>query len=326
MLIKPCEVYRRVSAGLSFVNLSFLCILFLCSQVQAQTQTQTQSPEKALEKVIEEEATLSPSFIWRVSNAEQSFLLGGTIHLLSQSDFPLPPAFDRAYAESQSLVLEMDLAEQSSPEFQQLSIKYMFLPQGESVFDSLDKPAKKQLKKWLAENNLNKSQIKPMRPSMLSLFVSITELAKINMHMAGVDQFYYDKAMADQRAIMGLESSEQQLQFLAKMGEENPSQLILQTLEDASKIAPLMDTLKAAWRNGDAQAMHRLMVEDMQRDYPDIYEQLLVERNHQWLPLLEQELDDEGQELVLVGAAHLVGEDGLLQLLAAKGYQIELYH
>ena len=58
------------------------------------------------------------------------------------------------------------------------------------------------------------------------------------------------------------------------------------------------------------------------KDFPDIYQSLLVDRNNNWLPQIEAMFDSKDTEFVLVGALHLVGKDGLLQRLEAAGYKV----
>jgi uncharacterized protein YbaP (TraB family) len=61
----------------------------------------------------------------------------------------------------------------------------------------------------------------------------------------------------------------------------------------------------------------------MQRDYPRIYQSLLVERNNNWMPRIKKLLQHPEPKLILVGALHLAGPDGLLAILAGNGYQLE---
>ena len=84
-----------------------------------------------------------------------------------------------------------------------------------------------------------------------------------------------------------------------------------------------MDDLVSAWRDGDMDALAELFVDDMRLESEELYDSLLLERNLNWLPVIEQMFQEDGNEFVLVGAAHLVGKDGLLNLLQAKGYQVK---
>jgi len=132
----------------------------------------------------------------------------------------------------------------------------------------------------------------------------------------------YRKARRDGKAVAELESVEEQLDHLAAMGKGRESAFVRYSLDDLERTDELMDELIAAWRRGDTQALGELFVTDMKRAFPDLYANLLVKRTRQWLPRVEEMFHEPGTELVLVGAAHLVGEEGLLALLERRGYRI----
>ena len=83
--------------------------------------------------------------------------------------------------------------------------------------------------------------------------------------------------------------------------------------------------LHATWRGGDAQRLWELVGEELESDYPALYQRIDVQRNQAWLPALEARLQRPGDDdtLVVVGALHLLGEDGLVELLRARGYAVE---
>ncbi len=269
------------------------------------------------------------SFVWKVSHSESGdgriMYLGGTVHVLGADDYPLPAVFDKAYASSEELIFEMDLGEQQTANFQQAMMKKMFYPAGTTLASEVDQKTLNELKKYCDLNRFPLAQFLQMKPGMVSITISMNELMKLGMNQQGVDSFYYAKAKQDGKSIIGLETIAEQIDFLATMGSENPSKLILQTLDEASEIETLFPIIKQAWRKGDAKQLDQLMVESMQKDYPGVYKSLLVERNNNWMPKLEQELKDKDVEFVLVGAAHLVGKDGLLTQLKNKGYTVETY-
>jgi uncharacterized protein len=80
--------------------------------------------------------------------------------------------------------------------------------------------------------------------------------------------------------------------------------------------------LADAWKAGDAPAVERIVLQDVEND-PAMYQRLLVDRNRNWLPAIDALLSGPAHAFVVVGAAHLIGPDGLLQMLKAKGYAVE---
>ena len=133
---------------------------------------------------------------------------------------------------------------------------------------------------------------------------------------------FNSRAVADGKSIGQFESIEEQLGFLAAMGEGNESEFILLSLKDLEDTDALMAEMISAWRSGDANALSRLFIDDMRNEAPEIYDALLLQRNRNWLPEIEALLKDEATEFVLVGAAHLIGPEGLVSMLSAKCYQV----
>jgi uncharacterized protein YbaP (TraB family) len=119
---------------------------------------------------------------------------------------------------------------------------------------------------------------------------------------------------------MALETVEAQLGFLDELTDQDA--LLRQMLQDFAVADEQMDEIMVAWKTGDAEALNEVLVKSM-REFPTVYDRLLVKRNQAWLPELEKLLASEHTTMVLVGAAHLVGPDGLLRALARKGYAIE---
>ena len=139
----------------------------------------------------------------------------------------------------------------------------------------------------------------------------------------GVDAYYFAKAGQDNKSRSWLETPDQQLSFLAKMGEGKEDELINYTLRDMKRMPTLLKGLLDAWRSGDMQAMAELSISEFKQDYPDIYKTILLERNQNWLPEIEKMLTTKEREFVLVGALHLAGEDSVLKALTDKGYKVE---
>jgi uncharacterized protein YbaP (TraB family) len=137
--------------------------------------------------------------------------------------------------------------------------------------------------------------------------------------MYGIETHLTSKATADNKEILGLEDIGQQLGFLDTMSLEAQRTLLMQTLSDGMNLESMMDDLITAWRNGDIQFMEANMLEEMQ-DFPELYEALVVTRNENWVEKIEKMLRDDRDYLVIVGALHLIGEDGLPTLMRERGY------
>src|SRR5581483_2129731 len=98
--------------------------------------------------------------------------------------------------------------------------------------------------------------------------------------------------------------------------------LLATTLKDLDHELANLTTLVQAWKSGDAESVERIVLSDVRQE-PLMYQRLLVDRNKNWLPEIEKLFARPTPSLVVVGAAHLVGPDGLIALLTAKGYRLE---
>ncbi len=98
--------------------------------------------------------------------------------------------------------------------------------------------------------------------------------------------------------------------------------LLSETLKELETTKTSFTRMADAWKSGDAPEIERLVLKDLKTE-PQMYDRLLVQRNRTWLPKIEALFSRPKATFVVVGAAHLVGTEGLLQMLRAKGYSLE---
>ncbi len=265
---------------------------------------------------------LANSPVWRVQSADHTLFLVGTIHLLRASDYPLPAALDEAYRQASQLVFETDIEQTRSPEFSRQMMQAMTLPKGKTLADRVQPDTWKRLQQFAQSRHIPLDRLSGFKPGMVSITLTLLEMQRLGIHAIGVDEYYDDRARADGKTRQGLESVQQQIGFLAEMGHGVEDQMLLQTLDEISQLDRQYSDMIKSWRSGDLQQMNELLVKPMREHFTPLYRQLLVERNQAWLPQIERMLDSAETEMVLVGSAHLVGPDGLLQQLQQAGYRI----
>ena len=142
----------------------------------------------------------------------------------------------------------------------------------------------------------------------------------------GLDLHFSADAQAANKPTSGLETGDEQIAFLDGMGEAEQVQFLDETLQEAAEGSKQVRRLHAAWRAGDANALWNGMALDMRRDYPALYKRINVARNDAWVSKLDQRLRDahgDDNTLVVVGSLHLLGADGVVEKLRAKGYKVE---
>ena len=260
--------------------------------------------------------------VWLVESGQNRLFLAGTIHLLRSSDFPLPPAFSRAYQQSTRLVFETDIDKTQQAAFQARLMSVLRMEPGQQIKDLISAQTLARLETYMHSRQLSLAQFNEFKPSMLAITLTVLELQKLGIGSPGVDEFFFERAKRDHKPVLALESVEQQIEFLASMGDGQEDLMIQQTLEEIETLPEQFPLMVKSWREGNSNELETLFIEPMKLEFKDLYERLLVERNLNWLPQLMRFLDSPETEIVLVGSAHLVGEDGLIKLLEKAGYSV----
>ena len=318
------KIFIRHRKYLLFLCFDSLIIYLHINRPHTQTQQGSIYPMKLLLVVL---ITLSPAVfaaspVWLIESGHNRLFLAGTIHLLRASDYPLPSAFESAYRQAQRLSFETDIEETQSPAFQQRLIKAVSLPPNKTLNDLLNPQSLAQLEAYLRDNRLSLQQFSGYKPSMIALSLTLLELNKLGAGQHGVDRYYFDKAIQDGKPTLALESLQQQIDFLTEMGSGQEDLMIQQTLEEIKTMEEQFAHMTDGWRKGDSQQLESLFIEPMRQQFEPMYQQLLVQRNLNWLPQIQQYLSTAETEMVLVGSAHLLGVDGLISLLTKAGYKI----
>ncbi|NKB34553.1 MAG: TraB/GumN family protein [Pseudomonadales bacterium] len=276
----------------------------------------------ALGVLLTENSSLADSAVWQVSSGSNIVYLGGTVHLLRPSDYPLPEEYEQAYQASEEIYFETDLNAMTDLSVQTQMLQQLTYQDERTLETVLSEEAYAALSAYISEIGMPMMMMEKFKPGMIVSTLQVLEFQRIGFTPQGVDAYFNTRALGDAKSLGQLETVMEQIGFLASMGEGNESEFILLSLEDLEETAELMDDMIAAWRTGNNEQLADLFVNEMRNEAPELYDSLLRQRNLNWIPQIEQMLRDADTEFVLVGAAHLVGNDGLLELLAAKGFTV----
>jgi len=157
---------------------------------------------------------------------------------------------------------------------------------------------------------------------MFVMTLTVLEMQRIGADsIKGVDLFFKQKARQDKKEIGALETAQQQISLLALMDEGWQSKEILESIEELENIEAFYEEMLDSWRRGDIDKLAHRYLARLQ-SFPRLYQALLVDRNINWLESIEKFLQEEKNTMVIVGAAHLAGSDGLINLLRKRGYKI----
>ncbi|WP_028887135.1 TraB/GumN family protein [Teredinibacter turnerae] len=269
-------------------------------------------------------AASAATSVWQVSKGKHTLYLAGTFHLLNSADHPLPDAFEQAYLAADTLIFETDVSIAQSPEYQRKAAALVMFQDGRTLDTAIKPTTYAALEAFLTKRSLPVETFAQLTPVGVSLMLSSMELQRLGMSaQQGVEYTFNLKASVDNKQRDYLETPEEQLQFISRMGQGEEDDMLLYTLEDLLSIETELATMKRYWLTGDVASMDSHYLQDMRTRFPRSYQDLLVSRNNAWLPHIESMVKSDGTELVMVGAMHLPGPDGLLAQLQARGYQLE---
>lgn len=268
-------------------------------------------------------AAQANSPVWKISKNGHHFYLGGTIHLLADSDYPLPTAFDKAYAEASTLVFETDIEKMKAASNQTQLLRKLLYPAGENLRQKLTPETYQRLDNFFAARGVPTAEITRFRIGMTVMTLTLIELRSNGLAKEGVDMFFMKKAKDDKKPLDSLEELNAHMDFIANMGKGQEDEMIRQTLDDLEQMPAMIRNMKAAWRSGNNKQLADIAIREWKAEFPNVFKRLLTDRNNNWMQELAHYNNDADVEFVLVGALHLVGEDGLLAQLKKSGHTLE---
>lgn len=267
-------------------------------------------------------AASSKGFIWTIQKAGRTGWLVGSLHLLPPDAYPLPASMEAAFKAAEVLVEEADPDELSAPATAAEVVKRAFYPPGQTLEGHVSAATFRTLSDRAAQAGVPAQVLQQMRPWMVAVTLAGLEMQKSGFDPAlGLDRHFRERARQTSKPLRTVETALEQIGMLESLGPALQDALVVETLRGASSEIDQARALFTAWRNGDASTMEKILVEGT-RASPDIYKVLFVERNRRWMPTIEACLD-ASRCMIVVGAGHLVGADGLIALLRARGYTVE---
>ena len=267
-----------------------------------------------------------PVTMWMAEGTANRVYLLGSVHLLRAQDHPLPQVIDDVYDDAETLYMELDM-DDLDPLLMQATINRLgMLDEGTSLQDVMGVELYAEAKARAAELDLPLEMLERTEPWLAAITVEQLALSRIGFNPSyGVEMHLLRKATSDGKEILGFESVEQQLAYLDGLSLDAQRDLLMQTLAESAAIQDLMDDLILAWRSGDIDYLERTLLEDVS-GYPELYDTIVASRNRLWVDTIDALLEQREDYLVVVGALHLVGEDGVPQLLEQRGVRITQMH
>jgi uncharacterized protein YbaP (TraB family) len=262
------------------------------------------------------------SSVWAANSSKATVYLAGSFHMLRESDYPLPAEFFTAYQDSHKIIFEVPPGEMEKLENAEKFLSAAIYSDGTTLKEHITSEAYAKAESFCNEQNYPIAQYRLFKPTFFVMTLTILEMNKIGADpQKGVDYFFKQKALSDGKATGSLETMEEQIRLLASIDANVGSDQILEAIDELKQVDAKLSEIIAAWRKGDEIKMEALYIQGL-KSYPKLYQTLIVSRNNKWVKDIEGFLNTSGNTMVVVGAAHLAGADGLVNLLRKRGYKV----
>ncbi len=264
--------------------------------------------------------------LWKVVGRRGIAYLVGSIHFGTPAMYPLPAEMTQAYQNSQELVVETDLTALDPAQMARIVAAKAMFADGMTLSKAITPKTWQDLERVMKRFGASAQTLEKQKPWFASM--TLTSLALRSFGFSeelGIDN-HFMKLAHDKKPIIGLETLQQQLDFLDGFSNAEQEAMLKETFDDIEKGRTFLDETVRAWRKGDARKIDSLMNEELRSGdqfSEHMYQVLIADRNTAMTEKLDKLLDHGGTYFVILGAAHFVGENGIVALLKSKGYQVE---
>lgn len=260
--------------------------------------------------------------LWEIQGQHNRVYLLGSVHMLRESDFPLPAAIEGAYEDAEVLVMELDMDDLNPLHVQSLFFRHGTLMEGQTLADVLGPANYAEARTAALALDIDLDMLARVKPWRAALTVVQLQLARLGFDpQLGLEGHFTGRAAEDGKPIEGLESPAFQVALFDGMSMDRQVDMLLKSLADAATIEEDINRLVAAWRAGHVEQLAAMQNEAF-ADFPALYASLIRDRNVAWTEHLAELLQDRQDYLVLVGALHLVGADGVPAGLGRLGFEV----
>lgn len=263
--------------------------------------------------------------LWKVSDADNSLYLLGSFHMLKPEDYPLSADVDAAFDDAESLLFEIEPSVLNTPETIAKFQAATGYADGSTLSQVLPSETRAKLEKLLSASGSSIDKVDGSEPWAvnLGLLLGVSQAMGFRQEQ-GLDRHFMARAAEAGKPVAGLEGIDAQLAALDGVPHAEQVAGLDEFLTDPAKAMAEFRALHETWRAGDAATLDSRFRQEMARETPVSYRLVNVDRNNAWVPLLEARLaTPEGDTLAVVGALHLLGDDGVVEKLRAKGYAVE---
>ena len=264
------------------------------------------------------------NFLWRIQSKTNTVYVLGSLHLSKKEIYPLNQKIESAFDQSNVLAVEANINDIKKIDIQKL-MESAFYPGN----DTLEKHVSPETYEWVRKEasglGISIELINKQKPWFLSMTLVALETLKLGLDPnLGIDKYFLSKAEGKKK-ILELESLDYQINLLSNLSDKDQELFLVYTLRDLKIMEQEVNKLIQAWSSGDTKGMESILTRSVSEDkrLSSIFEKLIYERNRKMVLKIEDFLRAKETYFVIVGAGHLVGDQGIIEILREKGYIVE---
>jgi uncharacterized protein YbaP (TraB family) len=209
-----------------------------------------------------------------------------------------------------------------SPEGQATMISKISLPEGQTLQQNVSPKVYASLNKHATEVGLPLQAVEQFRPAAAVMTLEMMELTSLGVDPEyGVDKHFLKLANDGGKRVVPLETPDFQIGLLTGFTKVEEDLMVEKSLDEIDEEKKLYNDMVQAWKTGNAAGLEK-MLNKMRADAPSIFKKLVSDRTASWIPEIERLLHGSQNAIVIVGAGHLVGPDGAVELLRKKGVKV----
>lgn len=262
--------------------------------------------------------------LFAVRDADSTMYLYGTVHVRPRGADWGDARVRAALDESSEVWTELIMSPEADAQAQQLAMQLGAAEPGRPLSSWLTPEENEKLNTVTARLGMPAGALEGLKPWLAGLTLTVVPLVQAGFDPeSGVDRSIDAYADAAGKTMRAFETPEQQLGFLAGLSPDLQRQMLSEAIAETGNVVGMITQMSQAWETGDVAALERAVIDETRSDYPELYETIFVARNNAWMEVIEQELTGAGVDFVAVGAGHVIGDDGLVAQLRARGYRVD---
>jgi uncharacterized protein len=260
--------------------------------------------------------------LWKVQGKQNTVYLLGSIHLLKKENYPLPPAIEAAFTNSSIVVFETDMSLTEDFTVAMGLLSKGQLPEGQTLKDVLSPEVYQSFTNHVSQSPMPLEMLARFTPGMAAATIEGLEMVKLGFDpQLGLDMHFYKQARNDGKQIVPLESVDFQMGLLNGFSKQEGDWFMKQTLKDLDDVKTESADMLKYWETGDGDKLAQMLDKGL-KESAAIYKRLITDRNRNWIPKIEELARGEKNAIIIVGAGHLVGKEGLVELLKKDGLRV----